>query len=192
MTTSAPVMEGVLYKERDHFKGWRPRYFVLDTAFLHYYLQQGDDSPRDSLQLLKDVEVTNGSERVSSKGVSYHIFYISHPKIRTSYRLSTQSKADCAAWVGALRKVISTVGRPRYMGPVTDAQRLLKRGEQKEGSITSGGKSSSGDDGGDPAIRPVHREDTHRGIPHKYRAKIESAAKTLLEVMCSAMVATIC
>ena len=46
--TSAPVTntavgsvtkEGILYKQRDVFKGWRPRKFQLQDSFLHYYLE---------------------------------------------------------------------------------------------------------------------------------------------------------
>ena len=47
-----PVLrEGLLYKQRNHFKGWRSRWFVLDNQFLHYYLEKEDMASRNSIQI---------------------------------------------------------------------------------------------------------------------------------------------
>ena len=45
------LKEGILYKQRNHFKGWRKRWFALDNQFLHYYLEREDMASRNSIQI---------------------------------------------------------------------------------------------------------------------------------------------
>ena len=45
------LKEGILYKQRNHFKGWRRRWFALDDQFLHYYLEKEDMASRNSIQI---------------------------------------------------------------------------------------------------------------------------------------------
>jgi hypothetical protein len=45
------LKQGVLYKQRNHFKGWRSRWFALDEQFLHYYLEKEDMASRNSIQI---------------------------------------------------------------------------------------------------------------------------------------------
>lgn len=44
-------MQGKLFKKRDVMYGWRERLFVLQDAFLHYYLSPEDNIPRKSMHI---------------------------------------------------------------------------------------------------------------------------------------------
>ena len=99
--TAAPVQhdapvsvrkQGTLYKQRDLFKGWRPRHFVLQDNFLHYYLEPDDPVPRNTLDLTGCSITTTKS--VTVDGVEYFPFVITHPKSKTPYHLSSDSKLD--------------------------------------------------------------------------------------------------
>lgn len=50
--------QGTLYKQRDVFKGWRPRHFVLSDYFLQYYIEPDDVLPRNTLDLTGESAVT--------------------------------------------------------------------------------------------------------------------------------------
>ena len=71
--------EGTLFKQRDIFKGWRPRHFVLQAAFLHYYTNKDDDVPHKSL----DLRGCTVSPIKSSKSgeIMYFPFVLSKPKV---------------------------------------------------------------------------------------------------------------
>ena len=185
------VMEGVLFKERDHFKGWRKRYFKLTNHFLHYFLNKDDVAPRDILQISRNMQVTGGNEKVTARGIEYYIFQISHPKTTTSYRLSTTSKDQCLAWMDALRTAVSNLEEPRYLAPVTDSQRLLKK-DQPIPEVVNKDKEPQNvlpeTDGEmyasiSSATSPVDPTGTIFGIPVELTGKVEVAAQTLLQVL---------
>lgn len=102
-----PSKKGILYKQRDVFKGWRPRHFVLQDNFLHYYLEPDDPMPRNTLDLT-GCSVTTGKS-VTVEGVEYFPFTISHPKAKQTYCLSTDSKLEADIWVA---KIIDAANLP--------------------------------------------------------------------------------
>lgn len=92
--------KGTLYKQRDVFKGWRARHFVLQDCFLHYYLDADDPVPRNTLDLT-GCSVTS-SKAVIVDGIEYFPFTISHPKSKTNYNLSSDSKLEADIWVAKI------------------------------------------------------------------------------------------
>lgn len=99
--------KGILYKQRDVFKGWRPRHFVLQENFLHYYIEPDDPMPRNSLDLTGCSVAT--SKSVTVDGVEYFPFVISHPKAKQTYSLSSDSKLEADIWVA---KIIDAANLP--------------------------------------------------------------------------------
>jgi hypothetical protein len=88
--------QGTLFKQRDLFKGWRPRHFVLQDNFLHYYLEPDDAVPRNTLDLTGCSVTTTKSVFVD--GVEYFPFIITHPKSKAPYHLSSDSKLDAVRY----------------------------------------------------------------------------------------------
>lgn len=112
---SAPIVqsplhlkEGILYKQREVIKGWRPRYFKLDSHFLHYYLHKSDVIPRKTLQINRDVRITMDPTPRVVNGTAYFPFHISSPKSSTIYHLSSYHQEETSEWVKLLKSVASS------------------------------------------------------------------------------------
>ena len=100
--SAAVTFEGILYKQRDVFKGWRPRHFALQDVFLHYYLEKDDLNPRKSLDLTGcSVDIIK-THKVDD--TEYFPFIVSHPKSAKMYNLAALSKKDADDWVAAISK----------------------------------------------------------------------------------------
>lgn len=91
--------QGTLYKQRDHFKGWRPRHFVLQDNLLHYFIDNVDPTPRNTLDLTG--ASINILKPVTVDGVEYFPFAITHPR-SSPYNLSTTNKLESDLWVAKL------------------------------------------------------------------------------------------
>jgi hypothetical protein len=102
------LKEGVLYKQRDLIKGWRPRYFKLDSHFLHYYLHKSDVIPRKTLQINRDVVIAIDSTPRVVNGTAYFPFHISSPKSSTVYHLSSYHQEETNQWVKLLKGVANS------------------------------------------------------------------------------------
>jgi hypothetical protein len=170
MMLGAPIKEGVLCKKRDHLKGWRSRYFVLDEKFLHYYVEKGGVIPRNSMQIT-GAKISRLPETKMVNGIEYFLFVISHPASK-DFILSTTSLLDCNEWIEALTSVankkpsISTITKKSNV-----VHRLLPDDIIQKAS--SGDSVTSDKD-------PVNKDATLRNIPQKYNKKVEIAVATLL------------
>lgn len=92
--------QGLLYKQRDVFKGWRPRHFVLQESLLHYYIDADDPVPRKTLDVSGCSAIAIKSTIVD--GVEYFPFVITHPKSPITYNLASVTKTDSDAWLTAI------------------------------------------------------------------------------------------
>ena len=79
--TGTVLKAGICYKQRDVFKGWRPRHFVLVDYFLQYYIEADDAMPRNTLDLTGIVLI-----------MIYYLLYI-HPLSGTYYAYSKSTFA---------------------------------------------------------------------------------------------------
>jgi hypothetical protein len=159
------LMEGTMYKQRDVFKGWRPRYFILDDYFLHYYLKKGDDLPKKSIQVFGSSVTIVRSTRVGE--IDYYPFVLSHPKSSKTYNFSVDSKELSDQWIAALKEVI--VRETPAPLPNIPLDRILKRRPDEDDVKRS--------------CAPVNPELTLTHIPEKYALKIEYGVETLLELV---------
>lgn len=53
-TVPKVLKEGILFKQRDFFKGWRSRWFALDDQCLHYWItkaEKDDMTSRNSIPI---------------------------------------------------------------------------------------------------------------------------------------------
>lgn len=167
-TTPHILMEGIMYKQRDVFKGWRPRYFVLDDYFLHYYIKKGDDLPRKSIQLFGSTVTVVRSTRVGD--VDYYPFVISHPKSTKTYNFSVDSKELADQWITILKEFV-TREIPAPI-PNTPLDRILKRRPDEDDIKRS--------------CTPVNPELTLSHVPEKYALKVEYAVETIIDLTSSA------
>ncbi|GMI09625.1 hypothetical protein TrVE_jg9693 [Triparma verrucosa] len=123
-----PTKKGTLYKQRDVFKGYRPRLFVLDPPILHYYLEASDPAPRKSI-FLTGCTITPESwgEDSSSPGMK-----ISHPSTSVTYHLGCRDGRERDEWVEELRKAsVETPPTPK-----------ARRGGESLGFTTNSSSSS--------------------------------------------------
>lgn len=171
MNSTTVIKEGILYKQRDVFKGWRPRYFTLDDNFLNYYMQKGDIIPRKSMQIfgatITVVKPTKAGD------VEYFPFVISHPKTTKVYNLSATSKAEVDTWIAALTEAASKEAPPNV--PLSVVDRLIARRPipDDEESTTIADRE------------PVNKPLTTQNIPEKYAHKIDLAVNTMLDLTSS-------
>lgn len=164
---------GTLYKQRDVFKGWRPRHFVLQDNFLHYYIDSEDPVPRNTMDL-SGTTVTSIKSTVV-EGVEYFPFVITHPKSTKTYNLAATTKKDTDQWVAKIIEAASApVAAPQsYGGKV---ERLLERNTPE---LRTDGDSE------DVAANKdiVNSVLTLANIPKKFRGKIEMAMQAMLDAV---------
>ena len=95
--------EGILFKQRDVFKGWMPRYFVLAGSFLHYYMKSDDATPKKTMEI-SGCNVTNAKQIKVGKKI-YYSFCISHASAPDTYNLAGENEIETAGWIRDLRMV---------------------------------------------------------------------------------------
>ena len=104
----APRMKGILYKQRDVFRGWRPRTFELQGCVLRYWVSVDDAMPRATISLHgATVTAVNASADVpmfhdDASGEEFYPFVIAHPGSAKAWNLAATSFKDLVAWVEAL------------------------------------------------------------------------------------------
>ncbi len=92
--------EGILYKQRDFVKGWRPRHFVLKSNILHYYLDIDDNDPKKSLDL---TGCTIGQAKVTKvNDTDYYALTITQPNTSRSYNIASLTQESADEWVDVL------------------------------------------------------------------------------------------
>lgn len=161
------VKEGILFKQKDIFKGWRSRYFVLDTAFLHYYANKGDVIPLKSILVLGCTVATVPSTKAGSQ--EYFPFVLANHKSQKTYNLSVHSEAEAKEWIQALQSVVQHPSpSSQYSGNI---DRLMPRRPQPDSELASRTN----------AIFPVRDDQALQGIPEKYLPKINKAVQSVIE-----------
>ena len=170
-------MEGKLYKQRDVFKGWRPRDFALQGSFLHYYLEKNDITPKKSM----DVSGSSIIElpKVTVGALELYPFVITHPSTTKSYNLASADQNERKIWVRAIKEASlrersqsSEQGEGPYMG------RLLDRRPHplvEDNDMTEEEKAVA------DRIRPVDPETSLENMPKRYAGKMENAVENLLD-----------
>lgn len=165
--------KGTLFKERDVFKGWRPRHFCLQDTFLHYYIETDDPIPRKSMDL-SGCSVT-AIKPVIVDGAEYFPFVITHPKSTKAYNLSSDSKYEADMWIERIQEAAASV--EEYSSAAAPAIRLL-RANSDGGTPMTADPSSAGDDS-----NIANPRETLANIPQKYAQKIEMAVKAALDAV---------
>ena len=100
------IKEGTLFKQRDVFLGWRPRHFVLQDTFLHYFLDANDTVPRNTMVLIGcTVSALPKTTKVGTQEI--YPFLISHPKSTVSYFVAAESKQIMDEWIEVIRNSAS-------------------------------------------------------------------------------------
>lgn len=85
---------GKLKKQRDIFRGWRERYFVLDGKMLWYYESKSEHYPKGSIYLESDCEVIPWPEGRKGDARKLFTFRICHPPSKLEYRLGADSQEE--------------------------------------------------------------------------------------------------
>lgn len=160
--------KGRLFKQRDHFKGWRPRHFVLQDCFLHYYLEADDPLPRATLDLT-GCSVTS-SKAVFVDGVEYFPFTISHPRSKATYHLSSDSKLDADMWVAKILEVATASGYS-----------AAPASESVAGSGNSAEEVQTGSSSYAVTKLTDHFHDTRSYLPSDLMPKLERLAQQVLD-----------
>jgi len=174
MATSV-IMEGTLFKQRDVFLGWRPRHFVLQDTFLHYFLDGSDTVPRNTMDLIGATITPVKQTKVGSKEV--FPFVISHSKSTICYNLAAETKTESEEWIKAIRscaaKPISSQTTP---ATIPTNERIIPRrplpldDEEKEEREKKN------------LVATVHQQESTKNVPPKYAPKIEKAVEAMMEL----------
>jgi hypothetical protein len=189
------IKVGILYKQRDVFKGWRPRKFILCDAILHYFMEPDDPIPKKSMDISGCTITSIKPLRVGE--VEYFPFVIAHPKAAKAYNLSSDSKAEVDDWIEKLRVAASKIDT--YTNFVSNpAERLLgtqvpaesegippatdvsAQGQPSNNSAPATGGAAATDGG---KYKPVDAVTSLANIPFVYAAKIDKAVEALINAV---------
>lgn len=178
---------GILYKQRDVFKGWRPRKFILVENMLHYFLEPDDPIPRKSMDLSGCSISTVRSARIGE--VEYFPFVISHPKSAKSYNLSSDSRSEMEDWVSRLRAAAARnetmtnfIDRPEQRLLKTQSQPaepILRSSEPLSPSVKGGSGSAAATESSTNPSTEEEKGDLV-GVPPELKEKLEKAVSALL------------
>ena len=117
--------DGILFKQRDFVKGWRPRYFILQQSFLEYYIDKEDAAPRKSMDV-RGCEVSKAKvTKVGDK--EYHPFVISHSKSSKTYNLAAPSEAEAEDWIRAILEASRSPADEPSESMMSPAQKAARR-----------------------------------------------------------------
>jgi acyl-CoA-binding protein len=164
---SRVVKEGILYKQKDIFKGWRSRYFVLDESFLHYYASKGDIIPLKSILVLGCTIATVKSTKVGDK--EHFPFVIANHKSQKTYNLSVQSQSEADEWVKAIQSVVQHPSpSSHYSGQI---DRLMPRRPKPDSEL----------DGKNSPFYPIRDDQALLAIPEKFLPKINKSIQVVTE-----------
>eukprot|EP01035_Chromulina_nebulosa_P018913 gene18913-24717_t len=169
------IKQGILYKQRDVFKGWRPRKFVLQDTFLHYYLENDDTIPKKTMDI-------NGCYLIEVKpnkvgDTEYFPFVISHPKSTKTYNLAALSKNESIDWMNKIKEQsLKTPSMSVAMNIVAD--RLLER---RIRTVPLNDESTDDNETNKNGIEIVNPMNTLANIPKKYLSKVEAAVEAILQ-----------
>jgi hypothetical protein len=164
LTIQGVIKEGTLYKQRDVFKGWRPRKFVLQEGFLHYYLEPEDVSPRRSMDIAGCKVIAEKSGKFGENDLELFPFVISHIKASKVYTLAADSKAEADDWIA---KISAAAQATEGAGP---------------GQVV-GHTSLMDTPSGDPnnRCRAYNAEQALANTPKQFLPKLERAVTALVE-----------
>lgn len=172
---------GTLYKQRDLFKGWRPRWFVLNESLLHYCIEENDTTPKKTIDLSGSRVTRNISLKIPPSDEEMTSFTISHPTMMKAYVLACPNN-EAEGWIGILQQAgllppaLTTLALSPHVTPVKeDGSRdtLAQVDLLPNDAIAASGAMEA----------PVCPEITLRGIPAQFSAKIESAVVRLVALI---------
>ena len=175
------VKEGTLYKQRDVFKGWRPRRFILQDCFLHYYLELDDGVPRRSMDISGCKVTAEKSGRFGDNDLELFPFVISHVKDSKMYTLATDSKSEADDWIAKISAAANSSSSPSgaSLGDTSSASTANSASRLMDDSRVEG----NGDNSSFSRFRPVNPEITLANLPAKFANKVEVAVRTLVEAV---------
>jgi len=125
---------GMLHKQRDHFKGWRPRKFVLENSLLSYFVEEKDSQPK------KTVDISGSKVSLSGpvKGPADEdltSFTLSHPNMLKAYVLAC-SAADLDSWIEVLQRASTLL--PAFPTPASTPAKFSTSVDGDSGPSGSG------------------------------------------------------
>jgi hypothetical protein len=180
------IKEGILYKQREHLRGWQPRYFTLDQNFLHYYIKKDDILPKNSFQISQGVRVVTDVVAKVSNGVTYYPFTIMHPNSSQQYHLSTVSLADSVSWAKTIQALANGETIPSSVSS-------LSQSSNENGHHSKGAKRPSSTDLPQTSATleeedltalsdfdPIQRKLTLQNLNEEMVAKVENLVNKIL------------
>jgi hypothetical protein len=188
---SKVVKVGILYKQRDVFKGWRPRKFILCDTILHYFMEPDDPIPKKSMDISGCTITAVRAARVGE--VEYYPFVISHPKSAKSYNLSSDSKAEVDDWLEKLRTAASKqdtitnfVSNPeeRLLGAsVAPQPELARPGTERQGAGPASGNNLAVAVADEGKYKTDNMDSSMIDVPPQYAQKVNKAVEALLNAV---------
>ena len=168
--------EGSLYKQRDVFKGWRPRHFILQDSLLSYYVDASDPNPKNTLDI-SGCTITPGSS-FREDDVDLYPFVIIPPHASTSvlkkYHLSADTLQTSESWILALREAAAVVAP--FVPTDRDRDTVSRRGTVGGG----GGDDETHLAASVEAAKPFNPSVAISNIPNRFRQRVERAVQAML------------
>ena len=176
-----PIKQGILYKQSDHLKIWKSRYFALNEHFLHYYLAKEDSIPRVSLQMVRGIKITSIPEPKNINGVLLYQFILSHPDASTEYLLATTLE-DRDSWIETINRISNGETLETEKNSTNNIEDIPDDTDHIVVTPVDIVEISTvvAEDSNDPSA-PVHRELVDFNVPITLKAKIDSIVAKILE-----------
>jgi hypothetical protein len=192
--------DGILYKKRDHFNEYPPRYFLLKNSILSYY-RNYNEQPIRSIVIDKNIVVKSDptGPSTSSSSSSFYLFQIYQKNMTTQlqliYTLGTKTDIERINWIQELEKIIFQSQTKKNSETLTSSSSSapIKLPHGVTSPISSHSTTQTGPGGGSSSVtdhnplsqistivEPENPDATYLNLSEPLRKKIDSVAYAIL------------
>ena len=102
--------EGILYKKRDHFNEWLPRYFILEGNNFSYYRNYNQENlPYKTIEINQNINLTYDNNPLLIHNIQYYSFTISYFSNNTTTTTNTNNTNHIIYQFGMLKNIVSSI-----------------------------------------------------------------------------------
>jgi hypothetical protein len=199
------IKDGILFKKRDHFNEYPPRYFVLNSNSTLLYYRNYNEQPVRSIAIDKNILISFDEKPIQHNHHSLFLFYISSKTISSSassaplpspssviYILGTKTENERKLWLTELESMINkskSLNIPKRIlsqdstadqSPTSQPNSMLSKDQDNTKQSTQPSTVSSSSSFISTIVSPENPEATYSNLSEKLKQKIDSVAYAIL------------
>jgi hypothetical protein len=182
------IKDGILFKKRDHFNEYPPRYFVLNSNSTLFYHRNYNEPPVRSIAIDKNILITFDEKPIQYNHQSLFLFYISSKTTSSSstpsYILGAKTENERKLWLTELETMVNKSKNLTKKIHQDSRNQSSPQRTPKDQDITQLATQPSSTDTTSSFIStivaPENPAETYANLSDKLKQKIDSVAYAIL------------